>query len=218
MSFVAVAVLILCFIVLADLIGKGTFAALDRRMVRAMREPPDRREPIGPAWLQSAARDVTALGSIVVIALLTCIVAGYFFFTSRFGTGCLMTMAVFGGLALNSALKRGYARRRPDFVSHAVEVLTPSFPSGHAALSSTAYLTLGALLDQSYSSLPMNIYFTSAALFLTLIIGISRVYLGVHYPTDVVGGWLLGGSWAIVCRDIMAWLQEAGHLEPPSIV
>jgi undecaprenyl-diphosphatase len=199
---------------LARLIAKGTFAELDRRIVLTMREPPDRREPMGPAWFQGAARDMTGLGSIVVIALLTVVVAGYFFCMSKPGTGWLMMMAVFGGLALNAALKRGFARRRPDFVSHAVEVFTPSFPSGHATLSSTAYLTLGALLDQSNSSLPMSVYFTSAALFLTLIIGASRVYLGVHYPTDVVGGWLLGGSWAIVCRDVMAWLQQAGHLEP----
>ena len=128
----------------------------------------------------------------------------------------LILIAVLGGVALNNLLKFVFARPRPDFVTHAVRVFTTSFPSGHATLSAITYLTMGALLARTDPSLTMSLYFMSLAIFLTVIIGVSRIYLGVHYPTDIFGGWCIGAAWAMGCSVLMEWLQNAGQVEPPS--
>jgi undecaprenyl-diphosphatase len=127
-----------------------------------------------------------------------------------------MLIAVFGGIALNDLLKAAFARPRPDFVTPAARVFTTSFPSGHAALSAITYLTVGVLLARSQPSFRMGIYFMALAAFLTVLIGISRIYLGVHYPTDVLGGWCIGVAWAIACWTIAARLQAGGRIEPTS--
>jgi undecaprenyl-diphosphatase len=127
-----------------------------------------------------------------------------------------MLIAVVGGIALNDLLKFAFARARPDFVTHALRVFTTSFPSGHATLSAITYLTIGALLARSQPAFTISLYFMSLAAFLTVLIGVSRIYLGVHYPTDVLGGWCIGAAWAIGCWVIMARLQSVGQVEPPS--
>jgi undecaprenyl-diphosphatase len=125
-----------------------------------------------------------------------------------------MLVAVFGGVVLNNLLKFIFERPRPDFVTHLTRVFTTSFPSGHATLSAITYLTIGALLARTYPTFEIGLYFMSLATFLTVLIGVSRIYLGVHYPTDILGGWCIGAAWAIACWTLMAWLQSAGHVEP----
>jgi len=117
-----------------------------------------------------------------------------------------------------SAEQRPQVRIRtpsPDFVAHAARVFTSSFPSGHATLSAITYLTMGALLARLHTSLRIRIYLISVAVFLILLIGMSRVYLSVHYPTDVLGGWCIGAAWAMGCWVLMTWLQQGGRVEPP---
>jgi undecaprenyl-diphosphatase len=126
----------------------------------------------------------------------------------------LMLIAVFGGIALNDLLKAAFARPRPDIVTHAVRVFTTSFPSGHASLSAITYLTVGALLAQSQSSHKVSIYFMALAAFLTVIVGATRIYLGVHYPTDVLGGWCIGAAWAMACWIVAARVHAADRIEP----
>jgi undecaprenyl-diphosphatase len=140
---------------------------------------------------------------------------GYLFLARRSAVAWLMLSAVLGGVALNNLLKFAFARPRPDFVTHAARVFTTSFPSGHATLSAITYLTMGALLARIHSSLTIRIYLMLVAVFLILLIGMSRIYLGVHYPTDVLGGWCVGAAWAIGCWVLMVWLQNRGQVEPP---
>ena len=116
---------------------------------------------------------------------------------------------MFGGIALNDLLKLAFARPRPDILYQAVRVFTSSFPSGHAELSAIAYLTIAALLAQSQSSFKTGVYCMAWAALLTILIGISRVYLGVHYPTDVLGGWCIGAAWALGCWLMMTRLRPA---------
>src|SRR3979490_2344043 len=97
-----------------------------------------------------------------------------------------MLGAVSSGVVLNDLLKYSFARPRPDLVTPAVQVFTPSFPSGHATMSAITYLTLGALLARTNSEISVRIYFMTLAGLLTLLVGLSRIYLGVHYPPD---GW-----------------------------
>jgi undecaprenyl-diphosphatase len=181
----------------------------------ALRNPANPSVPVGPAWLQETARDVTSLGSTIALGIITFAVAGYLFLARRSAVAWLMLSAVLGGVALNNLLKFAFARPRPDFVTHAARVFTTSFPSGHATLSAITYLTMGALLARIHSSLTIRIYLMLVAVFLILLIGMSRIYLGVHYPTDVLGGWCVGAAWAIGCWVLTAWFQNRGQVEPP---
>jgi len=166
--------------------------------------------------LPEAARDVTSLGSIIVLVIITLAIVGYLFLAGKPAVAWLMLIAVFGGIALSDLLKFVFARARPDIVAPLARVFTTSFPSGHATLSAITYLTIGAVLARSQPSSTISLYVMSLAAFLTMIIGVSRIYLGVHYPTDVLGGWCIGTAWAMGCWAIMARLQSVGQVEPPS--
>jgi undecaprenyl-diphosphatase len=211
-----IAVLVFAFGFIAQEVSGGKPLTFDQYVIVAFRNSANPSVPIGPAWLQEAARDITSLGSTSVLGITTFAVVGYLFLARKPSVAWLMLIAVLGGVALNNLLKFAFARPRPDLVTYGVRVFTTSFPSGHATLSSIAYLTMGALLARIDPSLTISLYFMLLAAFLTVLIGVSRIYLGVHFPTDILGGWCIGAAWAMGCWVLMAWLQNAGHVEPPS--
>ena len=211
----AIACLLFAFGVVAQFVAEGKSSAFDRSIILAFRDPGNLSAPIGPAWVQEAARDLTSLGSIIVLVIITAAVAGYLFLARKRAAAWLMLVAVFGGIALSDLLKFAFARPRPDFVAPAARVFTTSFPSGHATLSAITYLTIAALLARNQSSSRIGRYFIVLAALLTILIGISRIYLGVHYPTDVVGGWCIGAAWALGCWVLMTWLQHGDRVEAP---
>ena len=217
LSVLTIACLLFAFGFVAQQVTEGRTLAFDRQIILALRDPANPSAPMGPAWLQETARNITSLGSIIVLAIITFAIAGYLFLARKHAAAWLMLVAVFGGIALNDLLKFAFARPRPDFVAHADQVFTASFPSGHAALSAITYLTIAALLARNHSSFKIRVYFISLASTLTILIGISRIYLGVHYPTDVVGGWCIGIAWAMACWVVAGWLQAAGRIQPPSL-
>ena len=208
-----IACLLFIFGFVAQTVVEGKSSAFDRSIILAFRDQGDPSAPIGPAWVQEAARDLTSLGSIIVLVIITLAVASYLFLARRQVAAWLMLIAVFGGIALSELLKFAFARPRPDFVAPAARVFTSSFPSGHATLSAITYLTIAALLARSQSSSKIGIYFIVLAAFLTILIGVSRIYLGVHYPTDVLGGWCIGAAWALGCWVLMTWLQHGGRID-----
>jgi undecaprenyl-diphosphatase len=213
LSLVAIGCLLIAFSVIAGFVAAGRSFAFDQSIILALRDPGDPSSPIGPAWVQEAARDVTSLGSVIVLAFITFTVSVYLFFAGKYAAGWLMIVAVFGGVALNELLKLAFARPRPDLVYQATRVFTSSFPSAHAELSAITYLTIAALLARTQSSFRIRLYFIVVAAFLTTLIGISRIYLGVHYPTDVLGGWCVGAAWATCCWLLMTQLQRAGRID-----
>ena len=207
-AVLTIAVLVLIFGLIAQAVAGGETSAFDRRLILLLRDPVNPADPIGPAWLQEAARDVTSLGSIVVLVIVTLAVVSYLFLARERISAGLLLVAVFGGIALVDLLKALFARPRPDLVRHAARVFTASFPSGHASLSAIAYLTMGALLARAQSSTAIGRYFLALAAVLTMLIGVTRVYLGVHYPTDVLAGWCIGLAWATACWVVAEWLES----------
>ena len=215
-SLLTIAALLFLFGFVAFDVATRKSLGFDRRVICALRRSDKEPIPIGPPWLQEAARDVTSLGSVAVLLIIIFAVAGYLFLDRKPGVAWLMLIAVLSGLALNNLLKFVFARPRPEVVSLAPRVFTTSFPSGHATLSAITYLTIAALLARAYPSPILDVYFASLAALLTVLIGLSRIYLGVHFPTDILGGWCIGTAWAIGCWVLLAWLQQAGQIEPAS--
>jgi len=204
------------FFVLASEVREGELHALDTDLLLALRTPGQLDNPIGPQWLEIAMRDLTSLGSAVVLVMLTAIVVIFLLATRRFAMAALALVAIAGGQALSSLLKFGLDRSRPDIVPHLVEVTTQSFPSGHAMMSAITYLTLGAMLARAQPSNRMKAYFLSVAILITFLVGISRVYLGVHWPTDVLAGWCAGFAWAMVCWLLVRrFMRGETHRTPP---
>jgi undecaprenyl-diphosphatase len=196
------------FAEIADEVVEGEAHVLDRSVLLALRDPHDPSVPIGPSWLTDVARDITSLGGGAVLTLLTLAAVGFLLLNRQRSAALLVAAAVTGGALISLGLKIGFDRPRPDLVPHAMAVYYASFPSGHAMLASTTYLTLGALLAQVQSRTRVRIYLVSWALLLSILVGASRILLGVHWPTDVLAGWCLGSAWSILCVFAALWLQR----------
>jgi undecaprenyl-diphosphatase len=162
-------------------------------------------------------REITTLGGTTVVLLLTAAVIGFLLVDAKPAAALLVLFSIIGGALLGPLLKIGFERPRPDLVAHLVEVHSASFPSGHALLSAVTYLTLGALLARVVGERRLKIYVLTTAVVLTLLVGFSRVYLGVHWPTDVLAGWLVGAVWAVLCWRIALALQRRGEVEAEDV-
>jgi undecaprenyl-diphosphatase len=204
------------FLEIADEVTEGESRELDRRVLLALRSTADPADPLGPRWLEEMARDLTALGGVGVLSLITAASVGYLLLSRKRHAAAFLLVAVGGGLLLSTLFKAGFDRARPDLVAHLAQVYTASFPSGHSMMSATVYLTLGALLARLHKEWAVRLFLLAAAVFVTLLVGLSRVYLGVHWPTDVLAGWSAGAAWAALCWLALLWFQRRGALEPPS--
>lgn len=210
------AIFLFVFAKLAEEMVEGDTRAFDRFVLLAFRDKSNLSVPIGPQWVVEMMRDFTALGSFAVLSTITLMIAGFLILTRKRHVAWMVVWSVTSGILVSSLLKWGFARPRPDLVPHATVVYTQSFPSGHAMLSAVVYLTLGALLARTQAEPRVKIYLLSVAGALTVIVGVSRIYLGVHWPTDVLAGWAVGAGWALLCWVTMLWLQGKGKIEPPT--
>ncbi len=194
---------------------QGNMRGFDDWLLQGLRRPENPQVPVGPGWLREAAQDLTVLGGRAFLVLTTASVVGYLWFERKHHAMWLVAVAASGGGLITTALKYVVGRGRPDVVPHLVTVTSPSFPSGHAMLAAVVYLTLGALLARFAARPRTRIYLLSLAFLLTFLVGSSRVYLGVHYPTDVLAGWCAGLAWALVCWLVARFLQARGVVEKP---
>jgi undecaprenyl-diphosphatase len=203
------------FLTVANEVVEGETHRIDQWLLLSLRNPDDSADPVGPPWMEEVGRDLTALGGIAVLTLITLTVVGYLFLAHKHHAALFVLGAVVGGLLLSTLLKGLFARPRPDLVPHLSHVSSSSFPSGHSMLSAVVYLTLGTLLARLARPLSHKVFFVAVALLLSLLVGMSRVYLGVHYPTDVVAGWTAGLAWAVLCWLTARYLQRRGAVEAP---
>lgn len=199
---------------LTDEVLEGATQGLDETVLLALRTEGDLSDPIGPPYVEEMARDLTALGGTVVIAGATLLAAGFFAMRRSYGSMLFLLAATGGGIALSSVAKGLFDRPRPDLVPHGSFVYTASFPSGHSMMAAVTYLTLGVLIARVLPQRRQKVYVLSIAAILTVLVGVSRVYLGVHWPTDVAAGWLAGAAWAVLCVLVARVLSRRGHVEP----
>ncbi len=203
------------FLELAEMIQPSS-DTLDTRILLALRQPDQLDEPIGPPWLASAMREITALGSWPVVTVIVLFTLGLLLIVRRFRSALLVVAAVGGGALAMVALKAAFERPRPSTVPHLVDVLSQSFPSGHATIAVVTYVTLGAMATQLAHRRLVQVYLLSASIVLALLVGLTRVYLGVHYPSDVLAGWCLGLGWASLCLVATRLLMRYGIFRAPA--
>lgn len=187
------------FLSIADEVAEGETRALDMAVLRALRVDSQPHELVGPQWLHLAATDITALGSVAVLALLILMAFALLASLRRWTEGLLLIAGAGGGLVISQTLKRVFERERPDLVYRAVEAVNASFPSGHAMLSAVVFLTLGVLAARFADKRRVKVLAMVSAVLISLLVGISRVYLGVHWASDVLAGWCVGAAWAMTC-------------------
>jgi undecaprenyl-diphosphatase len=200
----AVVVGTLGFILIAGFVSRGSTDYFDMQVLKSLRNPRNLAHPIGPAWLFEIMRDITSLGGSTIVTLITLFVFGYLILQKQYSTLFLVLAAVIGGAIIDLELKVIFSRIRPQVVPSLIQEISYGFPSGHSMMSTIIYLSLASLLARLQVRWRDKIYIISLALLLSFMIGISRVYLGVHYPTDVLGGWSLGLAWAALCW-LVAW-------------
>jgi undecaprenyl-diphosphatase len=207
LAFLLLALALFLFLRLASEVAEGESFALDRSIMLALRTS-DPAVPVGPAWLGDAMLQFTALGSGFVLWLLTALAAGFLLAAKKRRSALVLFVSIALGMLLNTLLKDLFVRPRPELVAHLVQVQTTSFPSGHAMNSAIVYLTMGGLLARSQRGRTVRIYLLAAAILLTVLVGISRVWLGVHWPSDVVAGWCVGAAWALGASMIARSLES----------
>ncbi|MEO9782222.1 MAG: phosphatase PAP2 family protein [Sedimentitalea sp.] len=202
---------------LTDEVVEGSTRNLDRDILLLLRAPSDLSDPIGPWWLEEMGRDITALGGVAVLTLTTLIVSMFFLLLRRWASVLYILVTVGGGILISSIAKDYFDRPRPDLVPHDAIVHTASFPSGHAMMAAIVYLSLGVLIARVQPRFVLKLYVMSVAILLTLFVGVSRIYMGVHWPTDVAAGWLAGGAWAMICLIVARILARRGYMDAETL-
>jgi undecaprenyl-diphosphatase len=204
------------FLAIASLVTHGHTQALDEWLLRALRRVDHPAVPIGPLWLQGVALDMTRLGDSRVLAAIVVAAAVYLVAKGRFAMAGFVLATTIGGMLTNPILKGIYLRPRPSVVPALASAHSTSFPSGHSMAAAVVYLTLGALLARTTKRWHLRVAYLSAALALTVLVGLSRIYLGVHYPSDVLAGWCAGALWALVWELVANLLQQRNVLRRPT--
>ena len=186
---------VIAFIIIAILISKQETNYFDYTILLLLRNSADTSIPLGPPWLLDFFKDVTALGSVVVVVIISVLTSVFLIIKRKYLFLWIYLLTVLGGGLSDLILKEIFARKRPSIVPHLVDAENFSFPSGHAAMSVVIYISLAFILIYSQINVKLKLYIISIACFLALLVGFSRIYLGVHYPTDVLAGWSLGIFW-----------------------
>ena len=215
-----VALGVMTFVELADDMTEADGRAFDQAVLEAMRPGVTGSDPWGPGWLETAALDLTALGGTAVLSLFAVIVTGFLVLQRKRLSALLLTLGLIGGVGLSEGLKALFGRERPPEELQAVETLNASFPSGHSLLAAVFYLSIGVMLTRAFPQKRFKAYIIGVAVLLTLIVGLTRVYLAAHWATDVLAGWCAGAAWAMALWLVAYAVQrrQQGHPEEPHVL
>ena len=211
---VLLAMMLLIFMVMgftevADDVMEGDTHGIDTALLMMMRDGNDPQNAGGPPWVEEMMRDVSGMGGILILSFVSLGAAAYLFMRGKIGQGVYLLGTVAVGTLLSNILKAGFDRPRPDLVPHGSYTFTGSFPSGHSMMAAIVYLSVGVLLARAHDNIKLKIYFIALSVILTVAIGISRVYLGVHWPSDVLAGWMAGCAFALTFYMLeWAWMSR----------
>ncbi|REG82196.1 phosphatase PAP2 family protein [Marinomonas pollencensis] len=198
-NLVLLSVLFFGFVLLATLVHTPIVAHIDSSLLFALRDSHDVRQGWGPDWVGSLMRDITALGSNWLLGFFSLVLAGYLALIGKGRLALYFLIVIASGMVFSFLLKWGFSRPRPELVPHATKVYTSSFPSGHAMSSALFFLSCALLPDWQYPKRSAARWWLGVAVLIPLCVALSRVYLGVHWPTDVIAGLCAGFFWALLC-------------------
>ena len=202
---------------LADAVVEGNTQELDESILLMLRESGDSNNPIGPPWVEELMRDYTALAGTGFLVLIVSAIAIYYIIQGRYKEMVFLLFAILGAYIISFLLKDFFGRPRPEFVPEGAYKYSASFPSGHALLAATTYLTLGSILAQLFKRDRLKAYVLLLATLITVLVGFTRIYLGVHFPSDVIAGWVIGTVWATMCWLGFRWLRRRDMNNSPEI-
>ena len=186
------------FLKLAGEVRENETRHFDEVILLAMRVPGNPADPVGSPRVEEMARDLTALGGFTLLTVVTLVSFGVALLAGRPRLALVGLVSVIVGTAAMNLLKHGYDRPRPELVKHEMLTYNSSFPSGHSMMAAMVYLTIGILLARTQPLKRVRVFIVAVSVLITVLVGVSRVYLGVHWPTDVLAGWTLGGAWAVL--------------------
>lgn len=213
-ALLVVALGVMTFIEIADDMTEADGQAFDQAVLGWMQPVPG--QPRGPWWLHEAAGDVTSLGGISVLALFAVAAVGFLLIERKRLSALLLTLGLAGGVALSEGLKALFERERPPAAYQAVETLNASFPSGHALLSTVFYLSVAVMMTRAFPQKRLKAYVLGVGMTLAGLVGLTRVYLGAHWASDVMAGWCVGAAWAMALWLVsyaVARFQKTHHAQ-----
>ena len=198
-ALMVAAIGVMTFAEVADDMTEADGQAFDQWVLAAMRPyADDPGRPWGPWWLKEAAADITSLGGISVLGLFALIVILFLLSQRKWLSSVLLAAGLAGGVALSEGLKAVFERERPPLAARAVETINASFPSGHALLSTVFYLSVAVMLTRAFPRRRFKVFVLGVGVVLAVLVGLTRVYLGAHWASDVLAGWAVGAAWAMV--------------------
>lgn len=215
-ALLAAAVAVMVFVEVADDMTEADGQAFDQAVLAALRPHADAPgAPWGPWWLHEAAADLTALGGIAVLGLFAVVAMIFLVMQRKRLSATLLAVGLVGGVGLSEGLKSVFQRARPPAEYQAVETLNASFPSGHALMATVFYLTLAVMLTRASPRRRVKAYVLGVGVTLALLVGLTRIYLGAHWASDVFAGWSVGAAWAMVLWLIAHAAERYQRLHAP---
>jgi len=192
---------------MADEVGEGSTQRFDNAVLLWLKQ---HSSPL----LDRLALEVTALGSGGVVVMMVLVSTAFLWMSKHRYSVLMLWVALLGGEALNGLLKRAFDRPRPNLFQWKTTASLSSFPSGHAMTSVIVYVTLAYLIARLEPSRAMRRLTLGFAAVLVLGIGWSRLYLGVHYPSDVLAGYAAGFAWSTFCALGIETVRHFRHRDP----
>ena len=190
------------FVAIVVMVETGRASAVDAAGLLFWRQGADLR-PSGSPWLLEAVRDYTALGGVLLRNLIAIFALVALLFLRLRREAALLALTIVSGWAVNSAIKALVGRPRPEIVPHLTEAGGLSFPSGHSFNSAVVYIAIALAFAALSRQQSVRATIVLTAMALTLLVALSRVWLGVHYPSDAIAGWLGGAGWAFMASALL---------------